>query len=165
MEEWREIRDFPGYSVSDQGHIRNDETGRILALLRNQQGLYYVGLSKNLVQHKRSVPLLVAEAFLPEPPYETFDTPINLDGDRHNNSANNLEWRPRWFAVKYFQQFHGGYREEVLKSVEEEMTGEWFSKTWVAATKYGLLHRELLVATLNRTDVWPTHQKFRMVSK
>ncbi len=99
---WRPIEAFPGYSVSDHGRIRADKSGRILQLNLNQYGLVQVGLMREGVQYHRSVPLLVARAFL-EPPFEPFDTPINLDGDRHNNHVDNLVWRPRWFAIRYNQ--------------------------------------------------------------
>lgn len=165
-EEWREIFSFPGYSVSDAGRIRNDETDRILSLLRNQHGVVHVGLYRSSVQHKRSVIRIVADAFLPPYPnrthgHVTFDTPINLDGDRCNNSVFNLLWRPRWFAIKYYQQFHNDRRGFQVPVVETQ-SDEWFPTSWHAATKYGLLDREILIATLNRTYVFPTYQTFRV---
>lgn len=164
MEDWREIPSFPGYSVSDMGRIRNDETDRILTLTRNQQGIVLVGLYRSLMQHKRSVVRIVAEAFLPPYPNKAFDTPINRDGDRSNNDVSNLLWRPRWFAVKYFQQFSNGQRGFDVPVVETK-TEEWFPTSWEAATKYGLLDREILVATIGRTYVWPTYQTFRVDGK
>ena len=163
-EEWREILSFPGYSVSDSGRVRNDDTDRLLSLSRNQQGIVNVGLVRSSVQHKRSVIRIVADAFLPPYPIRTFDTPINLDGDRCNNSVFNLLWRPRWFAVKYYQQFHNDRRGFQVPVVETK-TDEWFPTSWHAATKYGLLDREILIATLNRTYVWPTYQTFRVINE
>lgn len=164
MEIWRTIRSFPGYSVSDYGRVRNDETERVMALLKNQQGIVNVGMTMNHVQYKRSVALLVATAFLPKQPQQrdAFDTPINLDGDRSNNHVINLMWRPRWFAVKYFRQFHS-YQRGFDVPIEEVNTGERFETSWEAAIKYGLLDREILLATLNRTYVWPSYQKFRVI--
>jgi hypothetical protein len=164
MEVWRHILEFPGYSVGDEGHVRNDESRRIMALLVNQRGLVSVGLTKSGVQYKRSVPLLVAQAFIPKlAKYRnTFDTPINLNGDRLDNSVPNLMWRPYWFAVKYVRQFKeppAGY----ACPIEEVSTGEQFKNSWEAALKYGLLDREILIATMNRTYVWPTYQRFRVV--
>lgn len=161
METWREIRSFPGYSVSDLGRVRNDVTGRLMTLLQNQHGVLQVGLTKNLTQHRRAVAKLVATAFLQEPPAE-FDTPINLDGDRSHNVVENLMWRPRWFAVKYFQQFYENCCS-FNYPIEDIKTGDVFETSWHAATTCGLLDREILVATLNRTYVWPTYQIFRKV--
>lgn len=162
--DWAEIEEFPGYSVSAEGQIRNDHTGRILALTRTQRGVIQVGLVSNGVQHKRGVALLVATAFLPPPVPDTFDTPIHLDGDLSNNNISNLMWRPRWFAIRYQRQFSNGKRG-FDQPIMDTGTGEWFPDSWSAATKYGLLDREILVATLNRTYVWPTYQRFKVVKE
>ena len=63
-ENWKPIPFFDDYSVSDHGRIRSDKSGRILALNENQYGLVQVGLMRDGVQYHRSVPLLVAKAFL-----------------------------------------------------------------------------------------------------
>lgn len=162
MERWSVIPDFPDYSVSSLGRVRNDATGRVMALNVNQRGIVIVGMMRGDRQHKRSVPLLVAHAFLPSPPSDAFDTPINLDGDRHNNEAENLAWRPRWFAIKYAQQFHRG-DTGIETPIMEIKTRERFDNSWQAATKYGLLDKEIQVATFNRTYVWPTYQEFRSI--
>jgi hypothetical protein len=110
MEDWRDIRFFPGYSVSTIGRVRNDDTGRMMTLMVNQSGVVNVGLTRSREQHRRAVALLVADAFIPRPIREAFDTPINLNGDRMNNTIDNLVWRPRWFAIKYIQQFKNNVR-------------------------------------------------------
>lgn len=160
---WKSIDEFPGYSVSDDGRVRNDDTGRVLVLTRNQHHLLQVGMMRDGLQHKRSVTLLVAKAFLEPPALETFDTPINLDGDRANNHVDNLMWRPRWFAVKYHQQFDG--REPKFNEpIQEIQTGYRYRDSLVAASTFGLLDQEIYTATLNRTYVWPTYQRFRVVA-
>ena len=53
-----------------------------------------------------------------------FDTPINLDGDRHNNRVENLTWRPRWFAIKYNQQFRHPYENPIPARIMDLKTGE-----------------------------------------
>lgn len=160
--DWAPIEEFPGYSISESGRVRNDETQRYLALTRNQQGIIQVGLSKDGVQYKRGVALLVAKAFLPPPVPNSFDSIINLDGDRSNNDYTNLMWRPRWFAIQYHKQFYNGKRG-FNEPVMEIRSKERFKNSWEAATKYGLLDREIMIATLNRTYVWPTYQEFRLI--
>lgn len=162
MAEWREIASFPGYSVSNTGLIRNDDTGRMLSRRVNQSGIANVGLTKNRVQYKRAVNLLVANALLTTRPHESFTTPINLDGDRLNNRVENLMWRPRWFASKYFDQFKKG-SISFRNPLEESETHECFNTSWEAAIKYGLLDMEILSAVLNKTHVWPTKQYFRPI--
>lgn len=159
--DWREIEDFPGYSVNILGNIRNDRTGRILALQRNQHGIVHVGLVRDGVQYKRSVALLVCETWLTEQ-LEYFDTPIHLDGDQSNNHIDNLMWRPRWFAVKYQRQFQDPH-PSIDKQIQEIHTGYRYNNSWHAATTFGLLDREIRQAIIGRTFVWPTYQIFQIV--
>jgi hypothetical protein len=128
--------------VSRDGRVRNDDTDHIMAMTRNQQGVIQVGLSRDKKQYRRAVGLLVAKAFLAPPALETFNTPIHLDGDLSNNHAENLMWRPRWFAMKYHAQFHSDQRGFDGPIVEIH-TGDVFPNSWAAAMEYGLLDRDI----------------------
>lgn len=158
-EHWKTIDSFPEYSVSTLGRVRSDKSGRILALNENQFGVVQVGLMRKGVQYHRSVPLLVAKAFL-APESEPFDTPINLDGNRHNNRLENLLWRPRWFAIKYNRQFRYPYEHPIKAKIIELKTREVSENSFECAQKYGLLEQDLVLSILNRTYVWPTYQEF-----
>jgi len=161
-EVWKPIEHFPGYSVSDHGRIRADKSGRILSLNDNQYGVVQVGLMLNGVQYHRSVPLLVANAFLRRESIP-FDTPINLDGNRHNNHVSNLVWRPRWFAIRYNQQFRRPYENPIFAKIIDLKTREISENSIECAKRYGLLERDLVLSILNRTYVWPTYQEFGIV--
>lgn len=162
MQEWREIVGFPGYSVSDQGLVRNDVTDRILKVTENSHGIPIVGLSRWGKQYKRSVAVLVANAFVLTARSLNFNTPINLDGDRFNNYAGNLVWRPLWFARKYFRQFLDG-PQGYDRPIEDMKTKEIFESTWIAAITFGLLENEIVYAIAQRNYVWPTYQYYRLV--
>jgi hypothetical protein len=161
-EKWRPISGFPEYSVSNFGNIRSEKSGRILALSDNQYGVQCVGLMKNGEQRHRSVPRLVAQAFLPRGS-EVFDTPINLDGDRHNNHVDNLAWRPRWFAVKYNRQFREPYPYPIPRPIMDMKTREVCENSFETAKRFGLLEQDVVVSILENTLVWPTYQRFRIV--
>jgi len=158
LHEWRSIHEFLGYSVSDTGSIRNDDTDRIMKLTTNSQGVVIVGLMKGKRQFKRSVPLLVASAFRPQT-NEHFDTPMHLDGDRQNNHACNLIWRPLWFTRKYNQQLEKP--AHVTRPIEELETGSLFKNALEAAMAYGLLEMGIIMALDTHQPVWPTEQCFR----
>lgn len=158
--QWKEIPEFPEYSVSDRGQIMRNDTGRILVLSRNQLGIVNVGLTQGGTQYKRGVALIVANAFLP-PPLPAFDTPIHLDGDQTNNAAYNLQWRPRWFAIKYRRQFRN-CKPALKKTLIDNKTQVRYDDSWDAAISNGLLDKEVFLAVLNRTYVWPTYQTFRV---
>jgi hypothetical protein len=158
-EEWRRIESFPNYAVSDTGIVRNDETGQTMAMLVNQSGVVNVGLTKNKVQYKRSVALLVALAFIKTARSLEFNTPINLDGDRFNNGVPNLLWRPRWFAVQYAQQFKTGPIGFDVP-IEDMASKQQYKTSFEAATIHGLLEVDIVLAVTSKTWVWPTYQKF-----
>lgn len=159
MDVWKSILGFNGYSVSDHGLVRNDDTGRILTVLHNQYGNRYVGLSKDGVQYRRSLPLLVANAFVLQP-QPSFRAIIHRDTDKSNNRADNLLWRPQWFAVKYWNQSHKGKigsDTPVLEIKHKEL----YPNTWEASLAFGLLEADLILSIINRTFTWPTFQEFR----
>lgn len=160
---WKQIEGFPGYSVNIEGKIRNDNLDKIMALRVNQHGSVYVGLFKDGKQHARGVALLVCQAFLPPPTPPSFDTPIHLDGDLTNNHLENLMWRPRWFAVKYHNQFKHRRSMSLSGALQDKKTGEVYRNSMHVATTFGLLDREILFAVLNNSYVWPTYQEFREV--
>ncbi len=161
MTRWREIADFPSYSVSNEGEVRNDNTERIIRQAQTRSGTAYVGLMDRGTQRKRAVALLVASAFLLVKPFPTFNTPINLNGDRLDNQVTNLSWRTRRFAAQYVQQFN--YYTLDYGPVEEMDTRSEFETSWDAATTYGLLDRDIRESTTNRSRVWPTWQRFRLL--
>lgn len=101
LEEWRPIREFDHYEVSNGGRVRNRETGQMLMPSKNRSGLY-AQLWKDGVQHARAIHLLVATAFLAK--YGDAEALIHIDGDTHNNRHYNLRWTSRSFAYRWTQQ-------------------------------------------------------------
>lgn len=162
IERWRPIPESESYAISDHGRVKFTKTNRIKAISLNQQGIPNVNLYYDGVQHRRSVALLVAEAFLKKHSNPRFNTPVNLDGNRKNNHYSNLVWRPRWFAIKYHAQFHNGKRGYNVP-VREIRSGEVFPTSWDAAMRYGLIDRDIMVATMNRTTVFPDGYMFEVV--
>jgi hypothetical protein len=161
QEEWREIIQFPKYSVSNTGLVRNDVTGSELTRHVNQRGIANVSLSRNKTQYKRSLAVLVANAFITTARPLAFDTPINRNGDRLDNRVDNLLWRPRWHAVDYFRQFIDRPRS-IDRPIVETKTGEVFKSSWEAAIHYGLLDTDIVAGIVNSTYVRPTFQVFRL---
>lgn len=157
METWVRLHDFNRYSVSDMGRVRNDVTGRIMGVRRNKHGVYYVGLihEDSGIQKTRSLASLVATEFVPNP--QNFTTPIHLDGQRGNNQADNLLWRPFWFATVYQAQFLHPHLDLSTPVINKD-TKEWQPNIWTACITHGLLEKDLHLAIMNRTFVYPTYQ-------
>jgi hypothetical protein len=162
MDYWRGIASFPAYSISIEGIVRKDATDQLMAKFVNNRGIVIVCLSQEGIQYTRSVALLMVNTFLPKPKLKPFNTPIHFDGNRENNHIDNLTLRPRWFAVKYYQQFSDKYRRGFKTPIEEISTGKVFKNSWEVATTFGLLERDVVEAISNQSFVWPTQQLFRL---
>ena len=166
---WVELIEYPGYAVSDRGRVMNTNTDLIKHPSKNQQGILMVNFSIRTKQYVRSVALLVAEQFVSRADVpDHFDTPIHLDGNRENCRADNLMWRPRWFAVKYHQQFSKEERKNrygFQKFIRCVDTGEIFPNSWEAAIKYGLLDFDIFMKTVNGETVFPYDYKFEELDR
>lgn len=97
MEEWKQLKNFPGYEGSTEGRIRNIRTQYIQKLIPNEKGYLKVGLYKDKKRHPVRAGRIIAETFLGEHP--GMDVRYK-DGDRTNISVDNLEWRSRSDLVR-----------------------------------------------------------------
>jgi hypothetical protein len=160
MEEIRKrIKGFENYEVTNYGEVINIHTYRVMKLSPTLLGELTVGLVKDGYQYRRSVKVLVANAFVPGRT-ETFDTPIQKDGNRFNLRADNIVWRPRWFAWKYTHQFSNPEEWYYLGPVIELNSLKTYDTCIEAAMDNGLLCSEVRLSILNERPVWPTGQDF-----
>ncbi len=89
MEEWRDIPGYEGlYQVSSLGRIKRN--GRLKTFRKDRGGYLTVWLCKDSEQKNFKVHRLVAQAFIPNP--ENKRTVNHIDGYKHNNVVENLEW-------------------------------------------------------------------------
>ena len=89
-QEWRVTKTLPpNYEVSYDGHVRKFKNGSEYVLLKefNSTGGY---LQINAVGKSMLIHRLVAEAFVDNP--EGFTIVRHKNGDRKDNTADNLEW-------------------------------------------------------------------------
>lgn len=159
LEEWRTIEEFPDYSVSNHGRVQNAVTGRFIGVNLIQNLVPTVSLQKDRHQYRRALSGVVARAFL-EQPFEHFNTPINLDGDRRNCAVDNLAWRPRWFAIRYHMERVEDPFSYWTRPFRLNQTWEVFGHINEPAVKYGELVREIHKSLVEGTTVFPHRHTF-----
>lgn len=158
-ENWVRIEEFPSYNISDQGRVLRWTTGNVVKQSYTRDGHVKIGLVQDGVQYQRSLAPLVAVAFV-EGQTATFNTPIHLDGNQANNRAENLVWRPRWFAWKYARQFYEIDISDVRHPVIELNSETVYDNVVDAAIINGLLFKDVLLSIMKQISTFPTMQKF-----
>jgi len=158
----RYIEGYPNYSITNYGRVINHRTGRDMILTPNTQGELSVGLVRDGHQTRYSVKCMVARAFVPGES-EQFDTPIILDCDVYNMRADNIVWRPRWFAWRYKHQFGIDPPWYTAFPVIDAVSQVEYNSVVEAAIMNGLLCADILTSIYNETVVFPTGQLFMHV--
>lgn len=91
-EQWKKINDYPNYSVSSTGKVRNDVTGKILKS-GDRVGYNLIVLCKNGIPKSYRVHRIVAKHYIPNP--ENKEEVNHINGIKNDNRVENLEWSTR----------------------------------------------------------------------
>ena len=161
-EKWSTIDEFPMYKVSNFGEVLNQTTGKLMNLSQTRTGLVKVGMVRGGVQYTRGLSILVADAFV-FGRTEIFDTPIHLDGDPWNNRADNICWRPHWFAWRYTHQFSNVVDNDHLGPLRDIETRFRYLDVYEAAIVNGLLFVDIRKSIVTKEPVFPTFQVFELI--
>lgn len=90
MPEWVKVNGFDNYSISNEGNVRNDKSGRILKSRVSTCGYACLILSQNGKHYLKYIHRLVGEAFIDNP--ENLPQIDHIDGDKLHNAVENLRW-------------------------------------------------------------------------
>lgn len=136
MLEWRKIDGKPNYSVSDNGDVRNDNTGRILKPHRGTSGYYQVMLGRKtspLYVHR-----LVAQAFIENK--DNLPQVDHINGDKTDNRVENLRWlsvSDNCWSFGYYERKE--HRKKKIRATNGEQAKIFPSRT--EAAEYFGLHK------------------------
>lgn len=87
---WKSIPGFSNYSISNTGLVKNNQTNRLKKTTVDNYGYLMFGITKNYKQKAFRIHRLLAQLFIENPKNQSV---INhKDGNKLNNSLNNLEW-------------------------------------------------------------------------
>lgn len=158
-EDWVLLGEFPTYIISTHGRVMNESTRRIIEPSYTSQGALKVTLTKGGQKYTRSLKVLVATAFV-DGESEKFDTPIQLDGNQDNVRADNLMWRPRWFAWKYTRQFTDcdKYRDDNLYL--HLRSGVFYKSMYEVGVTYGVLFKDVQRHIWYNVPLFPNWEEF-----
>lgn len=165
-EQWKEIPEFPDYEINPLGEIYNRKTHGLMRTSLTNHGHAKITLqAENKRRHTRSVALLVADAFV-RPPNFMCDHIIVLDGDYANVRADNLAWRPRWFAWKYAHQLKSeqpiAYQNLRVLNTEHHIE---YDCVIHAGMCEGLLFEDIWRSTYSGALLFPTGSAFEVVER
>lgn len=150
QEIWKDIKGYEGlYKISNFGRVKslerysskyfNNLTKRINAkkikgkILTSKKGKYlFVMLSKNGKYKTKSIHRLVAEAFIDNP--NNYNCVNHIDGNKYNNSINNLEWCS--VSQNNIHAYRNGLNKRNKKVLQYDMNGN-FVKEWNSVRQVG----------------------------
>ena len=92
-EEFKFVPGYINYSISNQGRVRNNCTGRFLKPFSDGGGYYTVRLSKDGKAKLHTLHRLIAILFVDNPENKMFVD--HIDNNRRNNDVLNLRWVSR----------------------------------------------------------------------
>ena len=117
MESWKYVEGYEYlYQVSNTGFVKSiaryGTKGKIMIPLDNGKGYLRIKLSKNNFAKRVMLHRIIAKAFIPNPENKPY---INhIDGNKKNNSIENLEWCTQKENVSH--AWVNGLNENVRKS-------------------------------------------------
>lgn len=146
---WKTVPDYPAYEASNEGEIRNKKTGRILKKQNDIHGYYSLTLRKDNKQYPVRVHRAIASSFYPDSD-KSLDV-NHIDGDKHNNNIENLEFCTRKENVNH--AFRTGLRKpRSMIPVEVIETGEIYPSIRECARKGGYDHSAICKCLSGKQD-------------
>lgn len=129
---WKDIEDFSNYQISNLGRVKSKERTtnvgirnvkkakrkeKILKPLKLTKGYLGIRLYNGINAKTFKIHRLVAKAFIPNP--EKLPQVNHLDGNKENNSVDNLEWCNQIQNMKHSYDIGLRDREKLRKHMRK----------------------------------------------
>lgn len=136
--EWKKIKGFENYEISNEGEVRNIESRLVLKPIDNGRGYLRVGLYTNKKQTYKSIHRLVAESFIPNP--ENKPEVNHINEIKTDNRIENLEWMTSKENDSYGTRTEriAASRSISIYTLYPDGTDEYFLSATIAAKELGL---------------------------
>ena len=162
MEKWRILEgQFNNYAVSNIGNVKNIKTGKILKNFSTEEGYIKVSLCQNNKKATFPVHRLVALYFIPN----KFSLPCvnHKDGNKHNNTVENLEWCSHSYNTCHAQ--NNGLKKDMhpLKLIDLTDNSEYYFQSISQAANFIGVNKSNLSRALKReTNIYHNFQIIRI---
>jgi hypothetical protein len=153
-EEWREIEDFPHYSISNYGRVKHENRVEARKVTVNDRGFPIVTLfgKDKKTRYLRQINKLVAQAFLPTPMFHDETAVWHIDGDLSNCRVENLKWDTRSRVLEWNEMNRTLKPKLVTPKVKNNRTGKVYANAFECALDEG---------QLETTIVWKVERQAR----
>ena len=139
--------DFPNYSVSEDGEIRNSK-GKIIKGEISNNGYRRVSLSNDDIKHKKmSVHRLVAETYIPNP--HNYPEVNHKNENKLDNRVSNLEWCSTLDNLNHSRVIEKASVAKFRK-VKCVTTGKIYNSIKEASDELGLYHSNIVACCNGR---------------
>lgn len=129
---FKKINGYPNHSVSTEGQVRNDKTGKVYKTWLDTNGYPSLHLGKDI----KRVHKLVAEAFIENP--SNLPEVNHKDGNKLNCHKDNLEWCTHAENISHSWKNLKREHKHSKALVECVETGEVYKNATAAATAVGV---------------------------
>jgi frataxin-like iron-binding protein CyaY len=124
MEEWKVLVNYPNYSVSNLGNIKNNKKNKLLNPSIHKSGYLMVQIFKDYIRKSLRLHRIIAEAFLDD--FDETKYIDHIDRNKLNNKIDNLRavtpsksvlnrgvWGKSKYKGAYFSEKRGDWRCQI----------------------------------------------------